>query len=143
MKNRAITAILSMTLLSGVHAAVIWEPIAQSATSAQSVTVDADKSSFRQRDKYRQGWFRINYLPSTKTDDGKDFSSSVQLRMADCKQGELALLQVTAFREVDLKGDIVEKIVIDRSYAISQLLETGPGSINRAVLDTLCARQQK
>lgn len=141
MKRKMTAAVLVLASMSSVQAVVIWEPVSQSASASQTITVDVDKSSIRQRDGMRQGWFRWNHMPSARTSDGKEFSSAAQLHLANCQQGEIALLQVTAYKEIDLQGDLVETLRMERSSAIRRLSEPNPESIGRAVLDALCRQK--
>lgn len=80
----------------------------------------------------------MNVMPPNLATNGKEYSSAVLLHLANCKQGEITLLKVTAYREIDLQGDVVERIQIERSSAIFQLSEPSPESIRRAVRDVLC-----
>lgn len=143
MNQIVLAALLFLALQFGAQAEVIWESVTQSVTDSQSITVDVDKSSIRQRDGLRQGWFRVNVIPPTLATNGKEYSSAVQMHLANCKHGETSMLNVIAYKEFDLQGDIVQRIQLDRSSAILQFTEPSPESVRRALLDQLCGVKLK
>ena len=113
-----------------------WPPLDNSAT-----VVEADVSSIRMREGFRQAWVRYNYQPIKKSSSGfgPGVGSSASLQIFDCRNAESATMQYVEYGERFGRGEVGHTSNNVRGQAIKNMTARVPDSYGDFVLQFVCA----
>ena len=114
------------------------------AATDPKLILDADISSVRLREGFRQAWIRYSNFPSRKSVYGDgSVGSTVYFQLFDCETVESTTMQYAEYDQIFANGNIGYSSNVRRADAIKKMQAPIPGTMAESALKFVCARPLK